>query len=347
MTRSWSSTSDAGELAAWLKTRGNVAVLTHSKPDGDALGSTLAVTRALELAGVQACAWYFGPMPNWSEAMIGSTAHVVSLASDTVRPSEVDGVVVVDTGAWVQLREIEPWLRGRADHTALIDHHLHGDPDVADRRLIDTSAAAACEPCADVCAELLGVGVEHLPVEVATPLYTGIATDTGWFRFSNTTARAMRTAAVLLEAGVDQPWVYRTVELRERPSRLKLMGRVLASMELVSGGRVAVMSITLDDMREAGAEAGDTGGFADMALRIEAVRVSVVLTETPRAVGDEGPITKISMRSKEMGDGSVDVNNVARTLGGGGHARAAGARASGTIRDVRQRVIDALSGVVA
>ena len=338
---SWASNTTVAEAASFLRGARKVVVLTHSKADGDALGSTLALARALGRVGVEATPWYFGAMPDWSKFAIGDTT--VELGTESRHPPEnADAVVVLDTGAWEQLFEVRAWLEGRAEQTVVIDHHLRGDADVASRRIVETSASAVCELAAPLCVELLGVdGPEHLPVDIAEPLYLGLATDTGWFRYSNVTASSMRLAAALLDAGIDQPKVYRTVELCERAARLRLMAAALNSLELYDEDRVAIMTIRQSDMREARAAPGDAGGFADLALAVASVRVGVVLSETPRKNG-QAPLTRISMRSKALEEDSVDVNEVARRLGGGGHARAAGARTQGTVEEVKARVLEAL-----
>ena len=341
-TESWASNTTIAEAASFLRAAKRVVVLTHSKADGDALGSTLALARTLGRVGVEATPWYFGALPHWGKLAIADTTVELG-AEGRHPPNDAEAVVVLDTGAWEQLFEVRAWLEGRAEQTIVIDHHLRGDADVASRRIVETHASAVCELVTPLCVELLGVdGPEHLPVDIAEPLYLGLATDTGWFRYSNVTAASMRLAAALLDAGIDQPKVYRTVELCERPARLRLMAAALNSLELHDQDRVAIMMIRQSDMREAKAAPGDAGGFADLALAVASVRVGVVLFETPKKNG-QTPLTRISMRSKALDDDSVDVNEVAQRLGGGGHARAAGARAQGTVDEVKARVLEALT----
>ncbi|MCH7961875.1 MAG: DHH family phosphoesterase, partial [Planctomycetes bacterium] len=314
---------------------------THFKPDGDALGSTIAVDRALSLVGVEAKAWYYGSLPNWADQVTGNTPHKL-LESSEKPTQDADAVLILDTGSWAQLAEARPWLKGRADETIVIDHHLSGDPEVGAMRIIDTSAAAVCETVASLCVALLDVDdPENLPPTIAEPLYLGIATDTGWFRYSNVTPTTLRLAAALLEAGTDQPRVFRMVELCERVSRLRLMATALASLEFHNDGSIALMSITQKDLHAAKALPGDASGFADLALAVASVRIAGVLSEAPTKDGVE-PRTKISLRSKALGDDSIDVNQVAGKLGGGGHARAAGARTPGTIAEVKAKLLEAL-----
>ncbi|MFN0134095.1 MAG: DHH family phosphoesterase [Phycisphaerales bacterium] len=354
MTHPWSSNTTIADLAAWLRARRRVVVLTHLKPDGDALGSTLAATRAINLAAAargtvvapHATPWYAGPMPDWAAEIIGPTEH--RLLTQAHRPDhdhreEPDAVLVIDTGAWTQLHEVREWLLPRREIAAIIDHHRQGDADVADRRLIRTDAAAACEPCAELCCALLGVpSPARLPIEIATPLYLGLATDTGWFRHSSVTPGVMRLAADLLQAGVDHARLYESVEQRDRPSRLRLMARALASMKLLNRDRVSMMTLTLQDFHDCNAASTDSAGFAELALTAAPVQVSVLVTEafvTDHAAS--GHVTKVSFRSKN-GPDSMDVNEVARKLGGGGHIRAAGAKVHADLAETTRRIVEAL-----
>lgn len=345
MTDGWATNTTLENLAAWLRTRTSVVVLTHSKPDGDAVGSTLAVARAIALAGkaagVVATPWYAGPPPEWL-ADLAQPTTIRIIDHYGLPQDEPDGVIVLDTGSWSQLHEVEAWLRERHGIAAVIDHHVHGDGDVAPRRFISTAAAAACEPAAELCRLLLGKArCEDLPREVAEPLYVGLATDTGWFRHSNVTPGVMRLAGSLVGAGVDHARLYSKVEQQYRSSRLRLMARALATLELLDGERVALMTLRQQDFHECHATPNDSGGFVEIPLSVRSVRVSVLMTEA-YAPSAASPLSKVSMRSKD-GDGAVDVNAVARRLGGGGHVRAAGAKLRVPMTEARKLVIEALS----
>lgn len=348
----WSSNTTIEELARWLAPMRTVVVLTHQKPDGDALGSTIAVARALNIAaggsaagfsGVasRAEAWYTGPMPGWWHAVAKDT-KTRHLDAQNPPPAsfEPDAVLVLDTGAWSQLGEYRPWLDARRERVALIDHHLNGDADVASRRVIETSAAAACQIAAWLCARLLRVeSPARLPVEVAEPLYLGLATDTGWFRHSNVKPDVMRLAADLLETGVEHERLYELTEQREKPARLRLLARALSTLEMTDDG-FALVSLRQGDFEQSGASPGDSGGFLDIVKTVESVRVGVLLTELHPS--GEGLVTKVSMRSKG-GAGMVDVNRASQRLGGGGHAQAAGARLPGVgLEEARLVVLEAL-----
>lgn len=346
----WVTNTTTAAVARRLGAARSVVLLTHAKPDGDALGSTLALARAINLhagatgaASVAEC-WYQAPMPPWSQAICGTTkVRVIEQGQPVPAALDPEVVLVADTGAWRQLDTYAPWLEERADRAIVIDHHLRGSARTGAARIVDTTAAAVCQPVAEVCCAILGVdGPARLPKEIGEPLYLGLATDTGWFRHSNVAPAVMRLAGDLLETGLDHARLYELVEQRERASRLRLLRRALETLEIVDDKRLAVMSLTPADFEAAGAIPGESGGFVDLTQQVERVRVAALLTEQK---SDQGPVTKISLRSKEGpwdGRPAVDVNAVADRLGGGGHARAAGARVTGTIEDAKRMLIEAL-----
>lgn len=333
-------------MAQRLTSAGPIAVITHAKPDGDAAGSSIALTRSLRKAGIDAVSWFVGPNPPWLPELASDTPYATFEPGTTATPPQgVDdqrSAVIVDTGAWSQLAEFKPWLLQRPDRTLIIDHHLHGDPDITPNRLLDTAAASCTEIVAPVCAQLLQLeNCSSLPTDVATPIYLGLATDTGWFRHSNVRPATLRLAADLIDAGVDHAALFTLVEQQDTAARWRLLGRALNTLELARHGSVAVVSLTLDDFKDSKASPNDTGGFADKLLTIGQVQVAAVLTESASENNDNGPITKVSFRSKP-GPKAIDVNELARTLGGGGHARAAGAKINQPITTARELVLKSL-----
>lgn len=346
MSEAWGTNTDLASLAAWLRGRKRIVVLTHVKPDGDAVGSTVAVTRAINLAAGKEVAipWYWGPLPDWMPDILAGLKHRVideQHRADHDDREDPDGVLILDTGSWTQLHEVKEWLLPRGEIAALVDHHQHGDADVAAKRFVQTGAAAACEIATELCRLLLNVpSLSKLPVEVATPLFLGIATDTGWFRHSNVTPGTMRAAAGLIEAGVYHPKLYEIVEQRDRVSRLRLMAKALNSLEMHDNDRIAVITLTLQDFHDCHAASTDSAGFSELALTAEKVQVCVLITEAFVHPGD-GNITKVSFRAKD-GPTSMDVNAVAKKLGGGGHVRAAGAKISAGVLETKKRVLAAL-----
>ncbi|MCW5775297.1 MAG: DHH family phosphoesterase [Phycisphaeraceae bacterium] len=342
-THPWTANTDAAGAARWLADKAFVVVTTHTKPDGDAVGSTIALARALRSRGVRVEVWYLGALPLWLSEVVGDTP-VRSIERDGLpADADPDGIVLLDTGSWSQLDGLREWLAARAERTLVIDHHLQGNGDIASLRLLDTGAAAACQPVAQVCCDLLALpSASRLPAELATPLYLGLATDTGWFRYSNVRPPVMRLAADLIEAGADHVELFRIVEQQDEPGRFRLLAAALSSLEFHSNDRIALMSLKMEDFHRTKADATDSGGFADKVLAVRTVVVAGVLTEVSDGTQGKPPLTKISLRSKD-GHGAIDVNEIARSLGGGGHARAAGARVSAPLGDARSRLLDALT----
>ncbi|MEM1185063.1 MAG: DHH family phosphoesterase [Planctomycetota bacterium] len=353
----WTSTTELASIAKWLATKNNVLCLTHVKPDGDAVGSTLAVARALNIAGggtadgfggvaTRAHVVYAAPIPHWLYAVAGETSFSViepGQSPPTTMPNgnAPDAIVVLDTGSWNQLAPFESLLKANTPKVAAIDHHLRGDPDVTNRRVVDASWASATMPAGELCRHLLGLeSMSQLPPEVAKPCYLGLATDTGWFRHANVSPSALRFAAELLETGIDHAPLLELTEQRERSSRLKLLKRALESLQYHDGERIATIALTIKDYEKSGSSRGESGGFLDIIKTVETVRAAALLTEADPSE-DGTPLTKISLRSKP-GAGFIDVNRVAAQFGGGGHAMAAGARISATISEARAQLVEVL-----
>ena len=339
----WTSNADAAGVASRLRAASRVVVTTHAKPDGDAVGSTLALVHALRAINIEATAVYIGP---WSDrfnflAEDAPVIHREPTESPTDREEQLfasaDCIAITDTGSWSQLEAVRTHIQGRSDQTIIVDHHGHGDEAVADLRWIETRAAAACEMIAEVCARLLNSkSPAQLPEQIATCLYLGIATDTGWFRFSNVTSNTFRTAADLIDAGTNADAIYQQTELTDSPQRLLIMRSALNSLRLENNNEFAVMSLRLRDFEEAGASRDDYGGIVDIPKTVGSVKVVALALEAP-----DGR-TKLSLRSK-AGAGSVDVNRVAQTFGGGGHKHAAGARTELPLEQTIEKLIEVVA----
>lgn len=332
-------------LGKRLRAARRAIVVSHSKPDGDALGSILAVVRACGAMGVASEGWLIGPV----EASLLSLAlptrlEIVDPKRPTVPQDEPDLIVIVDTGAWSQLEPLADWLRERVDRAIGLDHHARGDH-VAAERVVDV----ACGSCTALVARLidrLGVDVtsggdRHGWGSIAEALYLGLATDTGWFRLPNAKGPEFALAGRLLDAGVDKNRLYAVVEENHRPARLQIEARALTSLRFESAGRIAVSRLTLSDFAETGAGLEEISGLVNRPLEVGAVRASILLVES------EPGLVKASFRSKPApGEGDpgdfVDVNALAARFGGGGHVHAAGARLKGTLDQALEAILRAL-----
>ncbi len=305
-------------------------VTTHAKPDGDALGSAIALRHALQLKNKHAELWLMPPLYQAHRALLQDVPYRMhGERSDPFPAFEPDRVVVTDTGAWSQLEPMRVWLAPRWSKNIIVDHHLRAD-EVAAQRHIDATAAASCEIVADLI-DALGVDFDRC---IATALYMGIASDTGWFRFSNTRAETHELAARLLRCGVDHGDLYSRLEQGERPEKLRLVLRALDSLRLVKDGTAAIMTLRASDFADTGAVPAETERLVDLPQIVRDVQIVVLLTE-------ENGATRLSFRSKP-GNTAIDVNQLAKRFGGGGHARAAGAKVQEPVEMVTERLIRAI-----
>lgn len=345
------ATLDVDAAADLLRaTPGPVVIFTHAKPDGDAFGAMIALTAALRGLGKTVSSCLVPPVPTSLDEMPGAEMAMVYCNGETERALPAASLyVVLDTGAWAQLGPAGALLEPHLDRTLIIDHHLSGDVP-ATHRLIDGEAAATCEVLAPVIERLLGgdldAGEPQLSRAICEGLFLGIASDTGWFRFSNTRPQTHELAAKLLRRGVDHAAIYSRTEQSERPQKLALLIRALDSLKLVADGRAAIMSLNLADFDETGAFEEETERLVDLPQQVGTIEVIVLASESR---GDPAngimPVTRLSFRSKP-GDGAVNVAELAAQFGGGGHARAAGAKLQQSLAELLPELERALEGVL-
>ena len=308
------------EAAARLAAHDRIRVLTHQSPDGDTLGCAGALCLGLRALGKQAQFVCADPVPGKYQSM---------LAPLTVQTFDPDFVVAVDIADPQLLGNLRAQYESAADLG--IDHH-GSNTGWTRESLVDASAAAACELIAQVL-HALGVPLNR---DIADCLYTGLCTDTGCFRYSNTTPRTLRLAADLMEAGADAAAINMQMFEIKTPSRLAIERMALDGLQYAYDGRVAVMRLSLDMIAASGATDSDLDGLAPIPRNIAGVDIGLTVRE--RAPGDY----KVSVRTTE----SVDASALCRTLGGGGHVRAAGCRLSGSCDDVVQRLLAACAPFV-
>ena len=309
-----------------------VLITTHVRPDGDALGSAAALTLALKSKNIDAKVLLLSHLPR-KYAFVFQENDIPFYDAETAWPPDLslddfDAFVAVDTGTWSQLPGLEQKVLNYKKPRLVIDHHLTQE-DWADIKLVDTQAAAAGE----IIAQLLERWRVPIDQKLANALFVAIATDTGWFQFSNTRPQTMRLAATLMEAGVDTDRLYQLLYQNERKERVSLQARALNSMELLAGDRLAVMRISKKDFEESGANVPDTENLINLPLQIATVEVSLLLVE-PR---DFGPV-RVSLRSK----GHLDVAKFAQQFGGGGHARASGLKLEADFQQAHDKVVAAM-----
>jgi phosphoesterase RecJ-like protein len=334
--------STIASLVARLTAARSVMILSHEKPDGDAIGSCAMVARALDALGITSETWLLGAVADSLRSLIPDLS-VRSIPGD-LPGEEHDLIVLVDTGAWSQLAPMADFLREHRERIIGIDHHARGD-DVAGERVVDTT----CGSCTQVLVPLIdamGVSLTHGADEdgrysIAEAAMVGLGTDTGWFRYDNCGAEGLKLAARLVEAGANKNRLTRVIEDNDRPQRIMMAGRAMSSARFADDDRSVVMSLSLEDFKTTGAVAEELAGLVNHPMSIGSIEVSVLITQT------EASRVKMSFRSKppKMKGSTrfVDVNELAACFGGGGHVHAAGARLDESLEDARTQVSAAIT----
>lgn len=335
------SNLELADAAALIRDAGGpVVILTHTKPDGDAFGSVLALAGAIRLIDGRSQALFVPPILPGLLNLEGDNLYRIH-DEHAAPPDDAALYVVVDTGAWSQVGPLRPMIEPHLDRTLILDHHLAGDIPAA-HRFIDPTAAAAAEIISDLIDQLIPQpGTGPLRTIIDRSLFVGIASDTGWFKFSNATPRTHRLAAKLIERGVSHTDLYARLEQSERPEKLKLLIRALDSLKLLAGGRAATMVLRREDFEQTGALEEETERLIDIPQQVGTIEVIVLIVERPDPDDPSKPTTRLSLRSKP-GAKAINVSELAGQFGGGGHARAAGAKIDAPVDQVAPRVEQAL-----
>ncbi|MEZ0324888.1 MAG: bifunctional oligoribonuclease/PAP phosphatase NrnA [Fimbriimonas sp.] len=286
-----------------LSKASSVLIGTHMNPDGDAFGSALALSFYLDSIGMQneVVSHHFAPR---------NLRFLPGLSRIKLQPKEekYDLGVVLDLDSLDRLGNAAEFFTS-CSRLVVIDHHVpHAKP--GDLRIVDTSAPATAVILTRL---LIGMGARITP-DIATCLLTGIVTDTGSFRFRNTTPEALSLSAFLLEHGGDLTLVQEEIFQSKSLASARLLGRSLETMRLDCNNQIAWSTLSSRDFEQAHASDEDTEGFVNELLFITSVQVAALLRE-PK----QGKV-RVSIRSR----GDYDVAEVARTFGGGGHKNAAG-----------------------
>ncbi len=299
-------------------------LIAHTNPDGDALGCIVGLQTMLKSAGRKSVAAVYANPSQHQRSLTGvSDIHVLSSKSDPLL-EKVDGVVVMDTCAIAQLTPVADWLKAERVPRIVLDHHSTRDLP-ADLHLVDTSASSATLM---LYRWARSAGWE-ISKAAARSIFEGLATDTGWFRFSNTSAEALRTAADLMELGVDLDETNQRIYNQDPASLLRFSAQALSGLELHDDDSIALLCVTEQMTRDAKVTPDDTGHVVNYPLSVATVGVSGLLVDWGNGV------TKCSFRSK----GGVDVAKLAASFGGGGHVRAAGARIEAPLDDAKSQVL--------
>ena len=307
-----------------IKKAETIVILTHETPDGDAIGSSLAMKLAVKQLGKEADVI----MPKHSRTFeFLPEANTIKVQSEIER---YDLAISLDCADLKRLAGAEYFES--AKRKIQIDHHSINTM-FADHNFVNPVAPACCEILIGMF-EYLGIEITQ---ELGTCIIAGIITDTGGFQYADVTAETFEFAAELLRKGVNISNVYQKVLSTNTKPNFELSRLVSNRMEFFEDGKIAFTYMNLEDEKKAGAQEGDHEGLVNIGRNIEGVEVSVFIREKEGANG-----YKISLRSKEY----VNVADVALMLGGGGHIRAAGCFLVGTVEEVKAKVLAELKKVI-
>ena len=301
----------AEKIGQLIQTHQRFILTTHINPDGDALGSEMAVYWHLKSLKKQV--WIFNQNAVSQNYCFLDPQKVIQVFDPCkheaiLRQAEV--CFVLDIADWQRLHKLAKWLHNDSIVKVCIDHHPI-ENQLGDINIILPEASSTGE----ILYRLFKQLKVPITIQMAQAFYTAIMTDTGCFRFSNTSAATHRMAAELLELGVIPSAIYQKIYEQDSPGKIWLLGQVLSNLQFECDGRIVWFKITEAMLRQAGISRQELEEFTDFPRRIKGVEISVLFLEQ----GTDH--TKVSFRSK----GTIPINDVARELGGGGHPFAAGA----------------------
>ena len=306
----------------------NVLITTHTRPDGDACGCVAAMHDVLTALGKKAKTIFLSEIPEWYEFLftekppiLGENVTLQQLIEG--RFGEFDLIIIIDTNSNSQLPQFDQYLKHTDKPVLVIDHHVTADG-LGDVELVDTTAAAT----ALIVLDFLKYATWPITEKIAKALFVAVATDTGWFQFSNTDARTFRSCADLIDAGANPAQIYHDLYQNFSPARFKLMAAMLNTLELHFNGRYATQHLTLQDFEQTGAAHKDTENLIDECRRISTVEAAALFVELK-----DGRI-RCSLRSR----GAVDVRKIAQKFGGGGHKMAAGTYLPGPLENAKKLI---------
>ncbi len=308
-----------------------VALTTHVNADGDGAGSAVALWHLLTRHGLRAAITNPTPFPARFQFLLAGLEGADKSASGVKYIERADAVVVLDIADLDRLGHLARAVEKVSVPVACIDHHVSDGTLPPGPRLVDASACATGELVYDLARSARW----DLMPEAARALYVAIVTDTGGFRFGNTSPRTLQVAAHLLEHGLHPEEIYREVYASEPEGKIRLLAEVLETLVVEPQHRLAWVTVPPGAMERYGVEASDLDGIVEFARAVRGVSLAILFRELA-----SGRI-KVSLRSV----GDVDVARMAESFGGGGHRKAAGASLEGSLAEVQARVLEAARSV--
>lgn len=301
----------------------SIVVISHVNPDGDALGSMVGFAAAALQSGkkISLCA-----QQNIAGRcdFVTNGMHFEPAENFPALAKQADAIVVVDTNSTNQLGDFAQVVSQHKSKTCIFDHHLTSDNLGAVNFTDHTASAAGL-----IVLELLQMLGWSINEKSRDSLAVAMLTDTGWLRFSNADSRTLRAIAYLVDQGAKLSEISDAISNNLRIEKLRLTQRALASIELFFEGKLSIMTLTLDDFAQTGATEDETEAIVNQAMQVATVESSVIIVQTPE-------VNRVSLRSRKF----VDVAAIARGLGGGGHARAAGCKVAGSPEQVKQKIVE-------
>jgi len=315
------------KIKSHLQNSKNVLVVSHANPDGDAIGSLIAMGLALKAIGKKTTLY--------NESSIPAVYRFLPAVNSVVREignQNFDTAVILDCGDLERIGEAVSMVR-RIPVIINIDHHAT-NAGFGNLQLIDTSACATAEIVYRLIKQL-SVSIDE---NIATSIYTGILTDTGSFRFSNTNKAAFAICEEMMALGVDPYKIAQRVYGTYSLGRIKLLNLALDSIEISYNGRLSIMTLTQNMLKKTRTQSEDVDGLINYARRIEDVKVAALIQEYQNGDGTSETCGNyhVSLRS----DGTIDVAEIASSFGGGGHSSAAGFNIESTLTDLKLKIFN-------
>src|SRR5438105_5390896 len=331
MSSPQTTTSELAAVADAIRGHERFLLTTHENPDGDALGSLLAAKLAFDQLGKDSIMVLYGDAP-----LPGEYAFMPLADLRRRWPDDISERVFVAVDCANESRIADTDVLGRVPLTIDIDHH-HDNSAFGDVNLIVSDASSTGEVLRDVFREL---DVELTP-EIAEALYIAVVTDTGRFQYTNTTPKALRLAAELVEAGADVHRVFQGIYESVEFAKLKLLARALERAQVYDGGRLVVTYLLRSDFTELSVAEAFSEGIIDYLRAVEGASMAALIREPPRS---DGPARRISLRAS---DDELDVSAIARLSGGGGHRQAAGFSSDASIEEITRFIHDEFARATA
>ena len=327
------STPDRRAFHDFIAKHSRLLLTTHVNPDGDGLGSEVAVALWLRGLGKQVRVLNDSPVPP-AYAFLTRHAPIELFEAEAAERAfdETEALIVLDVSNRQRIGRLAPLLDRHLVPIAVVDHHV-SHAGFGQVNVIEPEASATGE----IVYDLIRESGRELDPDLAEALYVALMTDTGSFRFSNTDSHAHRMAADLLGHGLDPQRIHAQVHAHASAARLRFFGEVLAALELIEDGRIVVLDAAPEQFERHGLVGADTEGLVDMPRNIAEVEAVVLFSEV-----EPGKV-KVSMRST----GRISVDRLAAGLGGGGHPHAAGVSLRGTRAAARERILPELHRLVA